>query len=213
MHDELHPSPAGSWLVADALLRLLLSAQTLADAEPSLLTPQSLSLSIGWPPGAPFNRGAWDAAGNASRACFEPEDLRPHPGAATSNWTLVQHEVVKGNIVFKPGWLANTTGAVLELPVRTVLHGVRERSDRVRLVLRYLTSYEHMGSIDFACVKGCDCRPLIVDGHTDARVSIEHDVSTEVMQADECTLRFTVRPETRSGEHKFKILGFAVTPL
>jgi hypothetical protein len=197
--DNFHPSPAGTRLLGDALLSLLLGAQDAADAAGEAAAPVAL------PRNAPLVAGAWLPV---QRSCALPEHLGP---TRAEGWHYTAFEVVKGAQVFKQGWIANTTGATLELPLRTRMHSVPP-AQPVNLTVRFLTSYEHMGAAELTCVQpSCSCAPVTLQGHVSERVSVEHAATTAVSQAEACTLRLVVLPDTRSGEHKVKLLGFSLS--
>jgi hypothetical protein len=196
--DDMHPSPAGMRLLGDALLSLLLGAQDAADEAapaPPVLLPRNAPLSgCAWPP--------------ARRSCAAADNITP---TRAPGWHYTAFEVVKGKQVWKQGWLANATGATMEVPLRTRLRALPP-AQTVELTVRFLTSYEHMGAMELSCVPpSCSCAPLTLQGHVAAHVSIEHTATTNVTQAEACALRLAVLPDTLSGEHKVKLLGFSLS--
>jgi hypothetical protein len=204
--DDIHPSPAGMRVLGDALLSLLLAAQDAADeAEVEEDADGAAALPVLLPRNVPLSgAAAWPPA---SRSCAEADNLTP---SRAEGWHYTPFEIVKGRQVWKKGWLANATGATLELPLRTRMRAL-PAEQAVALTVRYLTSYEHMGAAQLSCVApSCECAPLTLQGHAGERVSVERSAMTRVSQAEACTLRMTVLPDTLSGEHKVKILGFSL---
>jgi hypothetical protein len=114
--------------------------------------------------------------------------------------------------VWKAGWVANTTGALLEFPFRTRVAELPEEA-RARLTVRFLTSYAGMGAARLACASGCECEPAVLEGHVNGSVSVECDAHVAVTQATACTLQLRVLEETRSAGHKFKLLGVTLSAL
>ena len=79
--------------------------------------------------------------------------------------------------------------------------------------LEYLASYEHMGMAEVSCVGGCSCtprQPLVLDAAWRQNTSEPRSALLGVSAAKECLLRVRVRNETRSGEHRFKLIGLRV---
>ena len=185
------------------LLQILLQAQDVEEIR-SAAAARDASAPVRLPP-LPIVAGAWK---RDLRTCYDTQ----LPVVANQGWRFVNFEVVNGREVYKPGYLANVTGAVLDVRVRTRFESLPlERG--VSLSLRFLTSYEHMGSMSFACVRGCVCANLTLEGHVGtgpAHVSLQHSVSTPVTQSAACTLRFRVRNETASGERKVKLMGVTI---
>jgi hypothetical protein len=197
--DDIHPSSAGMRLLADALLSLLLSAQDAAADEAATAPPVQL------PRNAPLSAGAWLPAG---RSCATADNLSP---TRAEGWHYAAFEVVKGRQVWKQGWFANSTGATLEVPLRTRVRALPP-AQAVALTVRFLTSYEHMGAAELSCMQpSCSCAPLMLQGHVATRVSVEQTATTNVTQAEACMLRLAVLPDTLSGEHKVKLLGFSLS--
>jgi hypothetical protein len=206
--DAIHPNfEQGRNLIADALLSLLVAAQDVAPPGCAATGGgEALPPPVARLP-APVTPGGWLVT---PHACAEPAHIRPTRCEA---WHLVRHELVKGAIVWKAGWVANTTGALLEFPFRTRVPELPDGA-RARLTLRYLTSYEGMGAAALACAGGCACEAAVLEGHVSGSVSVECDAHVEVTQADACTLQLRLLEETRSqGGHKFKLLGVTLSAL
>ncbi|KAG2433670.1 hypothetical protein HXX76_008041 [Chlamydomonas incerta] len=123
----------------------------------------------------------------------------------------------------KPGYVANTTGAVLRLRLNTDRAGLAgpqrpaggaktPDADKqpVQIFFHHLRSYEHMGVAAFSCVAGCACAPTEVDGHHGEKVSQLYMVVLEVSQAPACDIEIKVLDRTSSGEHKFKVSGAVI---
>ena len=210
--DEIHPGQLGFRVIADAMLQAtVLVAQaaeaTSTAAPPAMHTP--LSAAQAAQPAAVF---APTVASAAERMCTEAEQLSVTP-LTPDGWRWVDSELVKGKIVWKPGWIANASGAEAELSVRTLLPGGGGGGGggNVVLSLLHLTSYEHMGVLGVSCVAGCVCEPTELDAHVDGgRVSVERRGELAVSQAELCTLRLRVLDRTSSGERKWKLTGVTV---
>ena len=202
--DFVHVSPAGTRFLGDVLLQMLTSAQDAAgeiegaESGPDASAPHRM-------PKSPIAPGAWQ---RSLCLCYDEPVVTSNVG-----WMYVTHETVRGKSVHKPGFLAYTTGAELVFRVQTFFESL-PRNQSVNLSVRFLTSYEHMGSALLTCVRGCACKELLLEGHSlvrdPAQVSLMQAASTAVTQAAECTLRLRVRSETLSGEHKVKMLGVTV---
>jgi hypothetical protein len=76
--------------------------------------------------------------------------------------------------------------------------------------VEYLASYEHMGTLRVECVGGCECRPALVDAHTDERASRHRLGCLPVSAARECDVRLAVTAASRSGGHKFVLHALRV---
>jgi hypothetical protein len=113
----------------------------------------------------------------------------------------------------KPGWVATTPGAVLEVAFNGSFGAAADASASSRgtiVELAYLRSYEHMGRAQVECASGCTCRHGAgeVDALSrDARVSLTFLHYMIVTPAERCVLRVTVQNATSSGEHKFKVIS------
>ena len=198
MKDWTHPGPQGKRLVADMLVGLLAETQALVENSTfaSALQPEAV---------APLTPGL---EAPSLRKCAEGTQLAVR---RADGWHYVQMEVVKGAPVYKPGWLANVSGAVLEFEVNTRMYALAKEA-RVQLSLQHLSSFERMGMAQVSCVGKCVCAPAQLDGHsTDPEhVSIEKELVLSVTQTRHCLVRLEVLAETRSGEHKVKLLGYTV---
>lgn len=189
MGDGIHPtSRFGARVVADALITLLVDAAHV-----------------------PCEHGTDDARGpslphykadGVSHVCFVPRTLNV---TNASGWNLLETEFVRGVARNKPGWLATAAGAglVFSVPVMTS-----------SILLRYLTSYEHMGEAEVRCVDGCACQPVVLQAHAaGAGVSMDATAVVDVTHFEVgrvCVLVLTVLETTLSGEHKFKLTGIEV---
>lgn len=56
-------------------------------------------------------------------------------------------------------------------------------------------------------MSGCTCSEVRVDAHIKDRVSQVYLVKMEVSQSAACEVEVEVLPDSRSGEHKFKVGG------
>ena len=114
----------------------------------------------------------------------------------------------------KPGFLTNTSGAVLELAVGRTYQAI---------TFSYLRSYRPgMGEGVVTCVSGCTCDEQKIDARAkgDVSVMVQHQLS--VSAAPNCTLRVTAQtlPPLPLREAKgdrpgatFKVMGVTVTGL
>lgn len=205
LKDWVHPTLPGRRLLGDAMLQLLLASQDLdGEAMPHGPAFGVLPTQL---PSAPLFGGA--SRGRLQHACADARQLQP---ARSAGWALVTHELVNGMLQPKPGWVANTSGAELELNISTRFAALPQ-STRVQLAARFLTSYEHMGAAELSCVSGCECAPTALQGHVAEHVSVEKIASVDVTQAQGCVLRLRVLQQSDSpgAEHKVKLLGLAWT--
>jgi len=192
MGDMIHPTAgAGVRAIADALIWLLAAAQ---DADETCDEPLLRSPPISLPP------PLLGEATSDLRRCAEPGEMNV---TLADGWTFVVSEEVNNATVMKPGWLASTPGAVLEFSVSAP-------NEQVMLTLRYLISYQRMGTALLTCKAGCSCAPVTLQGHAVGGVSIEAASTIRLTGASVCTLRLVVQNATLSGEHKFKVLGVMV---
>ena len=205
LKDWVHPTLPGRRLLGDAMLQLLLAAQDL-DGEAQAHGPAFGVLPTQLP-SAPLFGGA--SRGKRQHACADARQLQP---ARAAGWALVTHELVNGVLQPKPGWVANTSGAVLELNISTRFAALPQAT-RVQLAARYLTSYELMGNAELTCVSGCECAPTALQGHVTEHVSVEKVASVNVSQSQGCVLRLRVLEQSDSSgaQHKVKLMGLAWT--
>ena len=90
----------------------------------------------------------------------------------------------------------------------------RKQKHEAFVMLKYLTSYKHMGIVVVTCMRPCRCAPTRVDahvprGHHSVMGNTRHIPVSHASHAHECTLRFEVNKHTSSGEHKFKLVFVA----
>jgi hypothetical protein len=114
-----------------------------------------------------------------------------------------------GSAKRKPGWVASTPGAHMDMAIDTWFASATTPEDaigEVDVVLTYLRSYEHMGQADVSCLSGCTCSQAAVDAHSSERTSVAEVMALRVTPAARCVVRVRVRNETSSGEHKFKVV-------
>lgn len=52
---------------------------------------------------------------------------------------------------------------------------------------------------------------MSIDAHWTTRSSVDKTKIMNVSQAHDCSVRFTIEPQTSSGEHKFKLIEIVVT--
>jgi hypothetical protein len=112
----------------------------------------------------------------------------------------------------KLGFIATEPGAALTLRLDTSALKPPSNPDWGTVVkLGHLKSYEHMGSADVTCVRGCKCAPSRFDSHHEVRNSQVHHHSFVIeLGGAECVLRVQVADATSSGEHKVKVTGVIV---
>jgi len=127
----------------------------------------------------------------------------------SSNWSFALTEVIHGKDVYKQGMLAFTAGASMDVEIRTRLSLIPADA-RVLLIVKFLTSYEHMGAVSVSCAAGCQCDSMVFQGHSLDHVSVEGFASGLVSQSEKCVLRFQVLQESLSGEHKAKVVSISV---
>ncbi len=189
MGDVIHPNPIfGSRVIADALLLLLSDAA-------------SVPCSHGHPEPVERSSRSTTPLSAEAHSCFTPAQIN----ATSTGWRLVAGEVVRDRMRNKPGWIGETPGASISI---TFL--LPRASPPV--LLRYLTSYEHMGQVAVTCNGGCRCEEQKVDAHSTSRTSLDRysTVPTSGAEGDLCTLTLTILETTQSGEHKFKLTSVEV---
>ena len=77
--------------------------------------------------------------------------------------------------------------------------------------MAHLKSYENMGKAELSCAGDCRCNATVVDAHQEDKTSQTFLAQVMVTQAPNCLLQFAILPETRSGKHKFKIIGITIS--
>ena len=76
----------------------------------------------------------------------------------------------------------------------------------ILLALRYLRSYEHMGSFSIECISGCTCEG--VSNHTawlDWEASMQNFIFFSASLHKQCRLGIRSLPETDTGAHKVSL--------
>lgn len=120
---------------------------------------------------------------------------------------------MKGESVFKPGWHANETGASLWLEFNSEFRRLDPSAPAI-VTLSFLTSYEHMGSVEATCAANCACSPerLEINAHdAEHHFSVQSSAEVNVTQHKHCRIRLTVLEKTDSaGERKFKLMGLDI---
>ena len=193
MNDRVHPSAYGNHLLSDMMTLLLGEAEVHVDMRKDE---------------TPLQRFEHSAVDEKLMLCVEGQQFHTTP-EGSRDWVYVNSEKVNGHDVFKPGWISNVSGARLEVTTTTRLLSLPPET-RLQLLVKFLRSYEHMGAVSMACVSGCECEPVVLQGHGSEQVSIEEVAATLVTQSGECALAFTVLAETLSGEHKAKIISLSI---
>ena len=77
--------------------------------------------------------------------------------------------------------------------------------------MAHLKSYENMGKAELSCAGDCRCNATVVDAHQEDKTSQTFLAQVMVTQAPNCLLQFAILPETRSGKHKFKVIGITIS--
>ena len=129
-----------------------------------------------------------------------------------------------------PGLVALLPGATLFVRLDNIFQATiagAAPSRMVHVALSYLTSYEHMGTVDVHCEALCACDAQRIDAHqsggqTERNESVSKTYSFSVQPAvpsvsyDEmmrgCVLRLTVLEATSSLGHKFKVSSLNIVP-
>ena len=209
--DMVHPTFAGSTMLAEAVLRVLQGAAREA-ARPSTSAQQKLECA----PGSNTERASAETAPVAGRAlCAFGEALHPLVRRARG-WSYVVERSSQGQP--KPGYVATAPGATLE---------VCHRDAEPMWQFGYLRSYTGMGTARGECVQGCTCRPREWNAHRPkaqvSQTAISKLQRIRVLSArknprerapalgDErwagcrCVIRLTLTNQTSSGGHKFKL--------
>lgn len=203
--DRIHPSQQASRMIGDAMLQLLLQAQDAEEAACGDADDAFVQGAAALPPlqqsrFVPIAKGAFAAPLKLCNA-GQNLDVRSADGFAYAS-----SEIVKNRTVWKPGWIARTPGATLDFAVAASFQGAPAGANAT-LKAVFLRSYEHMGIAQLTCLSGCACDGVELQGHGTEHVSVEDSASMNVTQAHECVLRLAVQPETRSGEHKVKLIS------
>ena len=84
---------------------------------------------------------------------------------------------------------------------------------KVSIQVMYLSSYEHMGVVEVTCAAGCTCPVTRIDAHSADKAAgspMVERLIRDVSQSLDCLLRIENKPESSSGEHKFKIFEIKV---
>eukprot|EP00964_Phaeocystis_antarctica_P131372 scaffold95267_cov72-Phaeocystis_antarctica.AAC.1 len=209
--DMVHPTLAGSTMLAEAVLRVLQGAAREA-ARPSPSAQQRLECA----PSSSTERTSAETAPGARRAlCAFGEALHPLVRRARG-WSYVVERSSQGQP--KPGYVAIAPGATLE---------VCHRDAESMWQFGYLRSYTGMGTARGECVQGCTCRPREWNAHRPkaqvSQTAISKLQRIRLLSArknprgrapalgDErwagcrCVIRLTLTNQTSSGGHKFKL--------
>ena len=140
--------------------------------------------------------------------------------AEAEGWIYVETDGGKP----RPGWVSTIPGSELQMAIDT---DFGEQDGPHFITLFFLSSYEHMGQAEVTCISGCKCDASIIDGHVpDHRHSIpkQHDFmlsrhhpgsgsggnSSTSAGDSRCIVKVKVLQESRSGEHKVKVMQLAV---
>jgi len=94
-----------------------------------------------------------------------------------------------------------------------------ERGKPFVLLLGHLISYEHMGIAKVSCVDDCSCEPVEIDAHVPGgkfsvfkakTIVATRQAAAGLHKVDEacgCKVEVRILEQTKSGEHKFKVLS------
>ena len=147
-------------------------------------------------------------------------------------WTYIETDGGK----LKPGWVSTIPGSELWMAIDT---DFGKPTDPRFISLFVLSSYQHMGQAEVACVSGCICDNSIIDGHIpdhkhsvprhhEFRVYQQHNVSlggskkgninslsrsnsnNSTNGGSRCIIQVKVMQESISGEHKVKVMQLAI---
>ncbi|KAL4421416.1 hypothetical protein ABPG75_010707 [Micractinium tetrahymenae] len=98
----------------------------------------------------------------------------------------------------KWGWTGREPGAWAELEFDTA-SGFQDPNDAsglggppAEVSLSFLRSYEGMGTADVACVSGCSCKAVTLDGTWEKRVSLQSILQFWVTRHPRCRVRVTI---------------------
>ena len=124
----------------------------------------------------------------------------------------------------KPGWVSTIPGSELWMAIDTDFDRLTDHIVSMSL----LSSYEHMGQAEVACISGCRCDTSRIDGHVpDHKHSIpklhafrlfqyhpgsngHSDNSSSSTGSSRCVIQVKVLQESGSGEHKVKVMQLAI---
>ena len=177
-----HPNHLGHELIAQMLSYLLRSAATRGERRQQQQQQQAPSRPLEQPPELPLPAPMFTeaAAETADESCIGAEAMRGYVRRA-DGWT---YEVEGSALHPKPGLIARTPGAALELcyPLRWPDSG--GATTRLNIALGYLRSYDAaMGLARLECVGGCTCRPTLLEGRHASRTSVTFIMQLAVRQS------------------------------
>ena len=228
-HDRHHPSAWGHSLMAQMAAKLVEQA---IDHQAKLVPPPQLSADgrvasaacaaalneapVPWAHGGRALLPPIYAEGDQAPVgvCLKDTALRDRlqPTSAVGFRYLVEGRDAK----MKPGIVGQAAGDV----ARFCLDISRlNRGAPFVLLLGHLISYEHMGVARISCVDDCECEAVDIDAHVPGgRFSVfkaktinarRRSTVAAVRGDDACGCKVEVRilEQTRSGEHKFKVLS------
>ncbi|GAX75874.1 hypothetical protein CEUSTIGMA_g3317.t1 [Chlamydomonas eustigma] len=148
------------------------------------------------------------------------EAMLPMHVALKEGWTFVENEGgAEGKTVYKPGWTAYQPVSKLEVEVNTdfsALHGSEPSvSEKVDIMVTYLSSYEHMGQAELRCVSNCVCEKRSLDGHEPQwKFSLPRLITLPLLVPHaKCVVQVEVLNTTRSGEYKVKVMQLTVSTM
>jgi len=81
----------------------------------------------------------------------------------------------------------------------------------VEVLFGYLRTYENIGNAKLACISGCSCPPVLLEGRWDDHASQPYYMRINVTPHKECTMQVKVLQRTATNSHKFKIVGVIVS--
>lgn len=238
LHDDLvHPNGVGHRMIAQMLVRTLSIAAARMSASMALAVCDRTDRNVApparndsarrggvtidtlhedaasWQPSYPAP-AAHASASHPIRVCAMGDGLHSHVLVARG-WAYEVERSTQGQP--KPGYIANSAGASLDVCFRPPVNGSRDAAARW-FQFAFLRSYEGMGTLHGACVDGCSCANRSFIAHHTVRVS-EVVVSklkditpwrshgSTASQRCPCVIRLRVLNETQSGGHKFKLVA------
>ena len=228
--DLVHPSTGGEVLLADLLVNYLVGAQEHYHSEQK---QQASNFSLhnphhGVAPLDPRSLTVPRMRCFGTMQAMHGDEVLSHglktatgiDVAKAEGWTYVETDGGKP----RPGWVSTVPGSELQMAIDT---DFGELDDPHFITLFFLSSYEHMGQAEVACVSGCRCDASTIDGHEpdhqhsipkqhDFRLSRQHpgsgggNSSSDSAGDSRCIVKVKVLQESRSGEHKVKVMQLAV---
>ena len=228
--DPIHPNIGGETLITDLLINYLVGAQEHFHSEPKQATnPSHHTPHHAVAPLDPRSLTVpWMRCYGTMQALNGDEVLSHGHTTATGidvvkaeGWIYVETDGGKP----KPGWISTIPGSELQMVIDT---DFGELGDPHFISLFFLSSYEHMGQAEVACISGCMCDASVIDGHVpdhkhsipmlhEFRLFQQHrdsgsggNQSKNTAGDSRCIVKVTVLQGSSSGEHKVKVMQLAI---